>query len=430
MLPIKKKMSPARRVCQTVPLNAFKDEIVICHLLEKFSIGLGPSMAGVTDAPTMASVLTSHNANSNAYISGLGLAEAFFGHVQKVDGMTEHASELYGQALRNLRDDLQLTDQKVARSRAYMNLWSCVFLGLYEIVAASGQSSWMQHSKGMGILTELLGPSNFQSPVANTILDMNRSFIATSYIVERKHCFLGRPEWQTVPWERWTRPRTIISRTTDILCDVPGLMEDADAIIQAEEQGLNTEADKLLLQDNLLQRIQRLADLVWQWDLSNPLACWEAPIDSSTSFSLDESGQPLFDTVYHFDDVERAIDVLNLNVVRLLLYGACDKAGLLDSYVSTIVGSQYDGPHANPLLLPGQGDRISHSLEICLCVDFLLSNPRQSRGALVLLFPLRVAWTYLGPLPAVSRWVGKVLMQLSTSQGLRIGEHVLDIDSR
>lgn len=152
-------------------------------------------MAGVTDAPTMASVLTSHNANSNAYLSGLGLAEAFFGRVQKVDGMTEHASELYGQSLRNLRDDLQLTDQKVARSRAYMNLWSCVFLGLYEIVAASGQSSWMQHSKGMGILvsrpdvdvlpsttltilqTELLGPTNFQSPIANTILDMNRSFI-------------------------------------------------------------------------------------------------------------------------------------------------------------------------------------------------------------------------------------------------------------
>lgn len=207
-------------------------------------------------------------------------------------------------------------------------------------------------------------------------------------------------------------------------------MEDADAIIQAEEQGLDTEAEKLLLQDNLLQRIQRLADLVWQWDLLNPLACWEAPPDPTLSFSFDESGQPLFDTVYHFDDVERAIDVLNLNLVRLLLYGPCDKADLLDSYVSTIVGSQYDGPHANPLLLPGQGDRISHSLEICRCVDFLLSSRRQSRGALVLLFPLRVAWAYLGPLPAVSRWVGKVLKQLSTSQGLRIGEHVLEIDSR
>lgn len=205
-------------------------------------------------------------------------------------------------------------------------------------------------------------------------------------------------------------------------------MEDTDTLIQAEEQGLNTESDKLLLQDQLLQRIQRIANLVWQWDLTNPLACWEVPIDPFCSVSLNDAGQPLFDTVFHFDDVERAIDVLNLNAVRLLLYGMCDKAGLLDSYVSTIVGSQYDGPHANPLLLPGQGDRISHALEICRCVDFLLGNPRQSRGALVLLFPLRVAWTYLGPLPETSQWVGRVLKQLSTSQGLRIGEHVLDID--
>lgn len=177
ILPKKKALSPARQVCRSVPLNAFKDEIVICHLLERFSIGLGPSMMGAADAPTMTAVLMSQDAKSNAYISGLGVAEAFFGRVQKVHGMVDHSAELYGQALRSLRDDLQMVDKTAARAKAYMNLWTCVFLGLYEMVSTSGASNWMQHSHGLGALTQLLGPEAFQSVVAKSILEMNRATV-------------------------------------------------------------------------------------------------------------------------------------------------------------------------------------------------------------------------------------------------------------
>lgn len=140
---------------------------------------------GAADAPTMTGVLMSQDAKSNAYISGLGLAEAFFGRVQKVHGMVDHSAELYGQAMRSLRDDLQIVDRSAARARAYMNLWTCVFLGLYEMVSTSGSSNWMQHSRGFGALTQLLGPEAFQSVVAKSILEMNRSTIVRNMAVGR-----------------------------------------------------------------------------------------------------------------------------------------------------------------------------------------------------------------------------------------------------
>lgn len=105
-----------------------------------------------TDAPTMAAVLTSRNSTSGAYLSGLGLAQAFFGCLHKDDDMVRQSAQLYGRALTSLRGDLQLADRKEARSRAYLNLWTSVFLGLYEMVSSFGSSNWLQHSMGVSAL--------------------------------------------------------------------------------------------------------------------------------------------------------------------------------------------------------------------------------------------------------------------------------------
>lgn len=295
---------------------------------------------------------------------------------------------------------------------------------------------------------ELLGPEAFQSPVANVILEMNRSFVvsvkfhclqsakadrdkikATSYIVERKHCFLDRLEWKTVPWQGEMTYRSTISLMTDLLCDIPGLMEDADDISADEAQGFEVSVAQSTLQSKLVERIQRLSDLFWQWDMLNPLACWEmAPIQGH-SVSFDANGNPMFDTVLFYDNIEVATDVVTFNAIRLLLSSLCDSAGLSDEFVSTIAGSQFDGPHPNPLLLPGQSDRISYALEICRSVDYLSTGSEESRGSLTLLFPLRIAYANLESIPRMSAWVGRILTQLSTSKGLQIGEHVLQLQS-
>lgn len=206
-------------------------------------------------------------------------------------------------------------------------------------------------------------------------------------------------------------------------------MEDIDAMNKKESQGIDVTQERFLVQDKLLHRVQRIGDLVWQWDLLNPLACWEMPTNLGTSVSVDEIGQPLFGSVLHYQDVDKACDVAYLNAVRLLLYAMCDEAKLPEVYVQAVVGSQQAGPHANPLLLPGQGDRIAHSLEICRTVDFMMASAKESRGALVMLFPLRVAWGHLRDVPEMAAWVGRVMLQLSSTKGLKIGEHVLQIDS-
>lgn len=148
--------SPPETVKKAVPptmqLHGFKDEIVISHLLEKFRIGFAGKFSRGTDAPTMRAILTTGKGQSNAYLSGLGLAEAFFGRTQKVKDLIFHSAELYGRALRNLRDDLQLTDKSIAQERAYMNIWNCVFLGLYELVTSTNASNWLQHTRGVAVL--------------------------------------------------------------------------------------------------------------------------------------------------------------------------------------------------------------------------------------------------------------------------------------
>lgn len=133
-------------------LRGFQDEIVIAHLLSKFTIGFGHDMPRGTDAPTMGAVLTSRNSKSSAYLSGLGLAQAFFGRLYKDDGMIRQSALLYGKALTSLRGDLQLANLEEVRSRAYLHLWTSVFLGLYEIVSSAGSSNWLQHSMGVSAL--------------------------------------------------------------------------------------------------------------------------------------------------------------------------------------------------------------------------------------------------------------------------------------
>lgn len=132
----------------TLPLNAFKDNIVISHLLERLSLHL-PRCTG--DALPMDAVFEKQNLSSNGYISGLCLAEALFANVQKDSRMVTSSLATYSVALRNLRKDLNLVGQG-NRLQGYLNLWSCVFLVLREMVSPSSATDWMQHSRGMGIL--------------------------------------------------------------------------------------------------------------------------------------------------------------------------------------------------------------------------------------------------------------------------------------
>lgn len=250
------------------------------------------------------------------------------------------------------------------------------------------------------------------------------------HIVQRKRCFLDQPEWKTIPWATEAAEKTLGSLLADVFCDIPGLMEEADFVLDGTARGDDVDLGKAMLQGRIRDTIHRLGEVRWLWEVAHPRACWEMPTNVETSVSLDEQGMPLWDSYLDFEDMDRAIEVMYFNSTRLLLYTLSDQAGLSDTLAHPATeGSERQGPFSNPLLLPGRETRVANALEICRTADYVMQGSRDSQGALVLLFPLRVAFTHLGALPEVSSWVGRVLSQLLSSKGFRLGEHILNLQS-
>ncbi|KPM38736.1 hypothetical protein AK830_g7839 [Neonectria ditissima] len=408
----------------TPSLAAFKNDIVICHLLLKLSMS-SPENFAHGDTTTISAVLYSPNTTTAAYTSGLSVAEAFFGRLYKIDDMLHHSAHLYGQALQKLREEMQ--DPSRSADRAYANLWGCLFLGIYEMVSNSSPESWLAHSRGISTLTQMAGPQSFQTQSARQMFEISRSFIAVGAIAQRSRSFLEQSVWKTTPWLLDSHTKSIGSMLQDVLCDIPGLMEDADSIKSAARQGQKSVHHQKDALRRKIQDIHHLANhLRLMWEEKNPLICWESEPNKETSLSLDDQGQALFPTVLHFLRQDLAREAMNFNVVRLLLHSISDTAGLSMAFTSQyLAGQTPTGPFPNPLLAPGQGSREDHALDICRTVDFLVLGEHGSHGALILMFPLRVAFGHLEGRPDVRLWLQGLFTNISTAKGFQIGEHVL-----
>lgn len=203
-------------------------------------------------------------------------------------------------------------------------------------------------------------------------------------------------------------------------------MEASDTLLENESVGIDVQYSRANLQHKIIDRVQKLSSLLWQWELVNPIACWEAPLDPIISSSYGPSGKPLFNSVLHFESFDLAIDVVNFNAIRLLLYRLQDEVGLSESLVLSMLGNEHQGPHSNPLLLPGQGSRLDNAVEICRTVDYFLQPRLENHGALVLMFPLRVAYGHVAlTKPDLAAWIATVLEQLTSSKGFGMSKHVL-----
>ena len=218
-------------------------------------------------------------------------------------------------------------------------------------------------------------------------------------------------EWKTIPWATRTQDRTIGDFLRDIFCNLPGLLEKA-------ERGFADQA----LQQEISGTIQKLEQLRWRWGIVYSKACWERPLNPHTSLSLDAKGQPLFSTVLDFEEAERAVEILYFNATRLMLYTISDQVGLREPLPLDQSTLRFHGPRLNADILPGQGSRTMHALEICRIVDYFMEDKRASRGAMILFFPLSVARTHLEHDPRMSAWVARILGAAASSKGWNFGE--------
>jgi len=145
----------------SLSLSGFKVEIVFSHLVHKLVleyIDAGPDAYNVngTHVPRDAgSLWVSHihqvlslGRRSTSYLSALAVAVCFFARCHKDVEMQEHGARIYSQALHCLLVDMKSPTPIDSCSSASAPL--C--LSLYEMVRASNQHGWVQHSNGMAAL--------------------------------------------------------------------------------------------------------------------------------------------------------------------------------------------------------------------------------------------------------------------------------------
>jgi hypothetical protein len=239
--------------------------------------------------------------------------------------------------------------------------------------------------------------------------------------LQRKHCFLETVDWKTIPW--LIKTKSLGSSLQDLFCDVPGLMEDADIILSGSTLEEDLEGMKKALYERVENTMQQAHQLRWHWEQDHGNTCKEVPSEHYSPSSSDDQGSSPFKTVLHFNKMDRAIEIVFFNTLYLLLDTLLDSIALemVSSFPSSGLQA-YFGPFQNTLLLPGQGNREDHAMEICRIVDFLSHCKHDSLGMFMLLFPLYVARESLTQRPDVCAWIGRIMNQLVREKGFSIGE--------
>ncbi len=126
-------------------------------------------------------------------------------------------------------------------------------------------------------LIELQGPQRFQNKAQRNLLEGNRVTIALECLIQKKRCFLEHQDRKTIPWAADPEFKTLVFYLHDMLCDVPGLLEDDTNL-----QHSNLEIDQKMslhrdLSSKILVQLQTLYELRVLWQQQNPDSCYEVP---------------------------------------------------------------------------------------------------------------------------------------------------------
>ncbi|KAG9501741.1 hypothetical protein J7337_007432 [Fusarium musae] len=146
----------------------------------------------------------------------------------------------------------------------------------------------------------MTGPYGFQMDAAKTILQINRSFISIGAMANRKRTFLEQDEWKHIPWALQPMSKTIGDYLQDILCDIPGMMEDVDHIFNTNDCQVSANFTSRKLQASF----EQLNSLRISWSFMHPHSCWRQKIVRESS------------EIYH-GTLEQAVNVIAGHLLRL-----------------------------------------------------------------------------------------------------------------
>jgi hypothetical protein len=211
------------------------------------------------------------------------------------------------------------------------------------------------------------------------------------------------------------------------MCRIPGLLEDADSLGagQASPSSIDNLQAKLLAFKYELNRLRA------SWNRENPEARY--------CVSPREPDSP-FTSVSYFSTFDLASECVHFDVVTLLLYGVAERIGLVTDrsglqnmrchcscsyqHIQKPQSSSNDTPYASQMRQCAQ----SHAIDILRSIEYMLASPEHgSMGAMVMIFPLRVAANYIDGCPAVLGWLGRQWRRLSGQKGFEISSRVMNI---
>ena len=272
----------------------------------------------------------------------------------------------------------------------------------------------MKHAGGMGKLIELCGPWRYQDKAERHLLAGNRVTIALECLVKKKRCFLEHVDWKTIPWAADPESKTLDLYLHDILCDVPGLLEDATNLELSSlemAQNLSLHRD---LSSKILVLLQTLYEWRVIWQQQNPDSCCEVP----TSSPDHEAFSP---NILFYSSISAAYEICHYNAILLLIL----RLG------SQVIGPAFDptnpslhltgGRDCGPLFSPGCAlNAQAVATEICKSVEFHLSYSASSDAAFLLLFPLRLAYQTFEPESKETKWLSGIMRKIADISGFEI----------
>lgn len=214
--------------------------------------------------------------------------------------------------------------------------------------------------------------------------------------------------------------KTVCDYLTDILCDLPGILEDVDALSMPGGLRKSTIPP---LQARIITCIATLNDWWRSWLKQKRQMCFEVPVNPTFVRITDTSG-PLFTTVLEFSDFWTAYELCAQNLARILLVQSLDSLSKASSELKPS-GALLDESNGSPLLgISSDVTRLAH--EILRCVDFCQSDMYKDTGTFCVLLPMKIAYQTLDQDSREAQWLWKRSAdQLTSLNGFKIGRDIL-----
>lgn len=355
-------------------------------------------------------------------VSLTALCISSLGRENNDDGLVSEGVHHYAQGLGEVQKLLNHPN----KMHSDETLAACVALMLMEVVEcpAHSRSGYLSHQRGIAHLIELRGPGAHTSPLGHSVLRTFRLIEAMDALERHASSFLADPSWLEVPWQH--TPKSPYERVLDLLLEIPGLLADADEMLQAPEHSHPKLASGIFWKywrlDARLQDLQRELES----DAAGPLY-W--PVLSSLESSADDHilGK-VFPAVFEFPDLRTANTMMLLWTTMAMARAGCTGLHGYMQELSIKGQSQAVSMFRQLPSLESCESWISLARNACQCVEYCVKEPASGFARLTASVPLQVLTGYLQGDSRGRRelvWTYGMLERIS-KRGMRLLQYTMD----